>query len=210
MIFETLILIVASFVGTNIDDLFINMLFFSGVETKADKISIFLGKYVGTGILMLFSFLIAFGMQSLPQNFAGYLGFVPICLGIREIAGAFKSKRDANPSNNPSSSANGIASNSASSSAKKSAHQLITAAVITIANGADNVGVYIPLFAGFAMWQIILTAVIFSILVAVWCCLGESLANLHFFRKLLTKYKAVIVPVVYISLGAYILMDFFS
>lgn len=141
MMFETLILIVVSFVGTNIDDLFINMLFFSGVETKTDKRSFFLGKYVGMGILMLFSFLVAFGLQSLPQNFAGYLGIVPICLGIKEIAGTFKTKRDVN------------ASNSASSSARKSAHLLITAAVITIANGADNVGVYIPLFAGFNYLQ---------------------------------------------------------
>ena len=187
---EALILSITSFIGTNIDDMFINTLFFSEAETKADSKSIVCGKYIGIGILIILSILGAFGLQFLPQYLIGCLGLVPICLGIKEIIVNVKSKGDDKADNN----------------AEKPTNKLINTALITMANGADNIGVYIPLFAGFAVWQIMLTVAVFLVLIAVWCCLGKALADLPVLHKFLKKYKAVIVPAVYIALGVYILM----
>ena len=190
---ETFILSITSFIGTNIDDMFINTLFFSEAETKADVKSIVCGKYLGTGALVVLSILGAFGLQFLPQHYIGYLGFVPICLGIKEIIANIKSNDNDEPDDNE----------------RKSTNKMINTAIITMANGADNIGVYIPLFAGFTVWQIILTVCVFAVLIAVWCFLGKALADLPVLRNLLTKYKAFIVPVVYIALGVYILMKTF-
>lgn len=190
---ETLILSITSFVGTNIDDMFINTLFFSEAETKSDNKSIVCGKYLGIGILIILSILGAFGLQFLPQHYIGYLGLVPICLGIKEIIVNIKSKGEDETDDN----------------ARKSTNKVINTALITMANGADNIGVYIPLFAGFTAWQITLTVCVFLVLIAVWCFLGKALADLPVLRNLLMKYKAVIVPVVYIVLGIYILMKNF-
>ncbi|MBQ8638967.1 MAG: cadmium resistance transporter [Lachnospiraceae bacterium] len=189
-IIETLILSITSFVGTNIDDMFINTLFFSEAETGADRNCIVCGKYLGTGILVLLSILGAFGLQFLPQRFIGCLGLIPIGLGVKEIIGSLKSK--------------GI--DEADEDAEKSTNRVINTALITMANGADNIGVYIPLFAGFAVWQILLTVCVFFVFIAVWCFLGKALADLPVLRNLLSKYKTVIVPIVYIALGGYILL----
>ena len=190
---ETLILSITSFIGTNIDDMFINTLFFSEAKSKADRKSIICGKYLGIGTLIILSILGAYGLQILPQHYIGYLGLVPICLGIKEIIINIKSKGN----------------DEADDNARKSTNKVINTALITMANGADNIGVYIPIFAGFVVWQITLTVCVFLVLIAVWCFLGKAFADLPVLRNLLTKYKTVIVPVVYIALGLYILMKNF-
>ena len=143
--------------------------------------------------MVFLSILGAFGLQFLPQHYLGYLGLVPICLGIKEIMINMKSKGNEEEND----------------TARKSTNKIINTALITIANGADNIGVYIPLFAGFMAWQIAMAVCVFLVLIAVWCFLGKALADLPVLRIALTRYKAVIVPVVYIVLGIYILLKNF-
>lgn len=50
---ETIIAGIMSFVGTNIDDIFINTLFFAQADTKRKIQSVVIGKYLGSGSLML-------------------------------------------------------------------------------------------------------------------------------------------------------------
>ena len=187
---ETFLLSITSFVGTNIDDIFINTLFFAGARTKADRRNIVIGKYLGIGGLILLSILGAFGLQFLPQQYIGCFGLVPMGLGIREMIAAFKSGK----------------TEAADKTAKKSANKVLNTALITMANGADNIGVYIPLFAGFAVWQMLFATGVFLVLIAVWCLLGKLLANLPIVKNVIETYKAVIVPLVYIALGVYILL----
>ena len=187
---RTIFLSITSFIGTNIDDLFIDMLFFSEAKTKADRFGIVLGKYLGIGILTLISILGACGLQILPQRYISYLGLVPICLGIKEIVCLIRDKEDEDGED----------------TAPRSANMVMNVALITVASGADNIGVYIPLFAGFTTAQILMAVGIFSVCIAVWCLLGKSLADLPVLRTFLTKYKSVIVPAVYIALGGYLLL----
>ncbi len=190
---ETVILGITSFIGTNIDDILLNTLFFSEAKTKADHRNIVIGKYIGIGVLILFSVLGACGLQFLPQHYIGYLGLLPIALGIKEITAAIKAQK----------------ANKATDTTEKSSNKMLNAALITMANGADNIGVYVPLFAGFAVWQTVFTVLLFLVLIAVWCFLGKVLANLPVLRNFLAKYKTIIVPAVYIVLGIYLLMKNF-
>ena len=52
---ETLILGIASFIGTNLDDIWINMVLYAEADTREDHRSIILGKYMGTMVLILLS-----------------------------------------------------------------------------------------------------------------------------------------------------------
>ena len=193
---ETFILGITSFIGTNIDDIFINTLFFAEARTNADNRNIVIGKYLGIGALILLSVLGAFGSQFLPQQYIGYLGLVPIGLGFKEIIVAIKSRK-------------ADKAEEADGTVRKSANKVLNTALITMANGADNIGVYVPLFSGFAVWQTVMTVCVFSILIAVWCFLGKCLASLPVLNNILTRYKTIIVPVVYIALGVYILLKNF-
>ena len=190
---ETFILSITAFVGTNIDDIFINTLFFTEARTKTDNRNIVIGKYLGIGVLILLSVLGAFGLQFLPQQYIGYLGLVPIGLGIKEAIAALKSRKAGK-------------TEEADETTQKSADKVLNTALITMANGADNIGVYIPLFAGFAVWQTLLAIGVFLLLIAVWCLLGKLLATLPVVKNVIKRYQTGIVPIVYIALGVYILL----
>ncbi|MBQ8837296.1 MAG: cadmium resistance transporter [Clostridia bacterium] len=168
---------IVSFIGTNIDDIFILTLFFA--QCKA--LTVVLGQYLGMGALVGVSLLGAFGLSFIPEGYIHWLGVIPILLGVKAI---FDRREDES----------------------KSGTGVFGIALITVANGADNIGVYIPLFAGYSLPESLLAVAIFAVMTALWCFLGKKLASLPWLSAFLQKYKRVIVPVVFIALGAYILL----
>lgn len=174
---ETLLTAVISFIGTNIDDIFILTLFFA--ECKA--LSVISGQYLGIGTLTAVSLLGAYGLGFIPEEYIKWLGLIPIALGIKAIFDRGDGER-------------------------KTAVGAFGIALVTIANGGDNLGVYIPLFAGYSIPQMIATVLVFALMTALWCLLGEKLSLLPMLKKFLQKYKQIIVPVVFIALGLYILI----
>ncbi len=182
---ETILLSFVSFVATNLDDMIINTFFFSLASGIKEIKSIVWGKYLGTGILVLISILSAQGLRWIPVEYIKFLGFIPIALGLRELL----NKREED-----------------SSSSDSDLSRLIwNVTAVTIANGADNLGVYIPLFTGFSWYQIFLFVAVFWVMIAVWCAVGYGISNAESYKNMIVKYKKAIVPLVYILLGIYIL-----
>ena len=188
MIFKTVILACAAFAGTNIDDLFINMFLFSTAETSAKKAKITLGKHLGMGLLTVISMLGAFGLQQFNSKYLSLMGLIPVALGVREIIHAVNGDDD----DEETSERTGVL--------------WLTTALLTIANGADNIGVYLPLFSSFNALQMLISAIVFAALTGLSCVLAERLSNLPVIQKLLKKYQNKIVPAVYLLLGLYILL----
>lgn len=191
---------IGTFIVTNIDDIFVLMLFFTQVE-KARNVQIVLGQYLGFGLLVLLSLLGAFGFTFLPSEWTGFLGLIPIYLGIRmffrkevedEAAEAIEKLEDVT-----------------SRTTKNRLFGPFTAkvAAITFANGGDNLGIYIPYFTTQRSTSLIITVVIFLILVAVWCFLGSRLASFPAIVKVLQSYGHLIVPLVFIALGISIMLQ---
>lgn len=185
---ETIITAVTAFAGTNIDDIFINTLLFAQADSPSRVRSVVAGKYLGIGALVLLSWLGVRGLQFLPQHHIRWLGIVPIALGIRAWLSARKTGGDAPETASPAGSL------------------ALSTMLITMGNGADNIGVYIPLFAKYSATQMAATAAVFVLMTALWCLLGRRLAALPALQNFLLKRKAVIVPVVFIALGLYILL----
>ena len=175
-----------SFAATNVDDLFINMFFFAQADTAKKAQMIVIGKYLGIGALFSVSLAGAWFAQALPHSALRLLGIVPIALGIR----SWLHRNDDLSADTPS--ANGSLA--------------ISTAVITIANGADNIGVYMPLLASYTAAQVAVTAAVFMLMTAVWCLVSRRLANLPLLRSTLTRYRHIAVPIVLIALGVYILI----
>lgn len=188
--FETIMISIASYIGTNIDDMIINIFFFSLVhESKAGR-KIIYGKYLGITILVLLSFIGSMGLKWIPMEYVRFLGIVPIALGVKE----FIDTEDEEPQENY-----GIQDH-------KSINLLWKVAFVTIANGADNIGVYTPLFTGFQGIQYMIFILIFVILTGIWCWIGYRASKTSLFEDTVGKYKKVIVPLTYILLGVYILL----
>lgn len=82
-----------------------------------------------------------------------------------------------------------------------------TVALITIASGGDNLGIYIPYFASLAVLEIITALIVFALSVAILCYISYRLAKVSFVSETLEKYERIIVPIVFIGLGLYILIE---
>ena len=71
----------------------------------------------------------------------------------------------------------------------------------------DNLGIYIPYFATLSGADIALVLIIFAIATAVLFFLGKRLSTIPFIHSTLEKYEKVIVPIVYIALGIFIMIE---
>lgn len=83
---------------------------------------------------------------------------------------------------------------------------MLAVALVTIVNGGDNLGVYMPLFAGMDPFDLFLTAIIFLIMVGVWCFLGFKLVNNRVIGNKIKNYSHYILPFVMIVIGLVILL----
>ncbi len=176
---------VVAYIATNIDDMFINMVLFASSKGKKDDFSIVLGKYFGTGALVAISAMAGFGAQALIGEYIHILGAVPVFLGLKEIYNNIKQSGDEEISVRD--------------------RYFLPTAFITVANGADNIGVYVPLFAEFSLGQMGVMILVFAVMTAVWCLLGKMITVMPSVKSVIEKYGGIITPLVYIGLGAYIL-----
>lgn len=189
---EIVIASILCFIATTIDDLFLDMLFFAQATTRKQVRSIFIGKYIGIGLLVLLSCLGAYGLQFISEKYIGLLGLLPIAIGIKEGIEYFRKKSEEDDLEEQPELSKGF---------------MWSVVLVTISSGADNIGVYIPLFANYTVAQMTIVVITFMIMIAFWCFLGKTLSSLPYFRKFLLKYKQMIVPIVLICLGVYIILE---
>ena len=188
----TVLTAITSFISTNIDDIFLLMLFFVQAEGTKGKHCVVIGQYLGMGILTAVSLLGSAALQVIPAEYIRFLGVIPIVLGIKEWI-EYRKGEEAEETDAPQ--------------AKDSAMQhILSITLICIANGADNIGVYIPLFAGYSQKQMLLVVIVFACMTALLCFFGQKLASLPMLQAGIQKYKHILVPLLFIALGIYILL----
>ena len=187
--FDTILASVISYISTNLDDLFL-LTFLYLQLTSRGRWRILAGRFLGIGALVAVSLLGAYGLTFVPEQYIRLLGLVPIGLGVKEWLAYRRDGED-----DEAEAADGRAAG------------LSSAALLTIASGADNIGVYIPLFAGFSGGQIGIMLMIYALMTILFCLVGERLAELPRLRGLLERYQHILVPVIFIALGIYILLD---
>ncbi len=131
-----------AFTATNLDDILILMLFFSQVNTTFRKRHIVAGQYLGFTALVLASLPSFFGSMLLPRSCVGLLGLVPITIGISRLV---NSSQEEDACNEEAQAQPAWFSSFISP-------QAYSVAAVTFANGGDNIGIYMPLFAS-CTWQ---------------------------------------------------------
>lgn len=213
---STVITALISFVSTNLDDIFILMLFFTQVNDITKRRHIVIGQYLGIGALTTISIIGALGVSLIPQEYVGLLGLIPIHLGIKEYVDHKKeSKRIGNIVREELQNSENIKLEETTSTQGNRIITFIKGFInpsivkvfsVTVANGGDNIGVYIPIFTSMSLVSIVLTVVIFMLLTALWCFIGLKLAEHPFVQGNIIKYKHIFVPIIFIGLGIYILI----
>jgi cadmium resistance transport/sequestration family protein len=194
-----------AFIATNIDDIIILLLFFSQVDVNFRRRHIVVGQYLGFTFLIIASLPGFFGGLVVPREPIGLLGLLPIAIGIKQLVsrekeiaqvqtvGRFKQTSSSNPIGsfllsvlNP---------------------QTYKVAAVTIANGGDNISIYIPLFAGIKPASLAVILGTFFFMVGVWCAIAYLLTRQPTIAHILSRYGKHVVPFVLIGLGLLIMYD---
>ncbi len=194
---------VTAFIATNLDDLVILMLFFAQINAVFRPKHIVVGQYLGFGALILASLPGFFGGLIVPKPWIGLLGLIPIAIGLYQLIHPEDENEVQTVANDfqstiklPILSALGLL-----------APQSYQVAAVTIANGGDNIGIYVPLFAASSAASLGVILGVFFVLVGVWCYVAYQLARHPIVARVLTRYGAAIVPFVLIGVGIFILID---
>ena len=197
---------VSTFAATNIDDIVILMLFFSQGNTRFRPRHIVLGQYIGFVAIIAASLPGFFGGMLLPKAWVGLLGLLPIIIGFRQFWQLEKTKVQVQTVSLPSSPEEShLPLISALTELFDS--QIYHVAAVTIANGGDNIAIYIPLFASSNLFSLSIIVIVFLVLVGIWCYVAYWLSRRPAITPTLTRYGHHVVPFVLIGLGIYILVE---
>jgi cadmium resistance protein CadD (predicted permease) len=169
---------VTTFAATNIDDVFLLTLFFARrIPTRR----IVAGQYLGFTAIIVLSLIGVWAALAIPHRWIRLLGVLPLAIGIKDL---FQTRRTEPKRSNK--------------------YSLISIALVTLSNGADNVGVYVPFFivSRAHLWIILIT---YALLIAIWCVVGRWLGNHPVILRSVDRWGHWAVPIVFVGLGIYIL-----
>ncbi|MEW1983846.1 MULTISPECIES: cadmium resistance transporter [Pseudarthrobacter] len=180
----------AIFAATNIDDIVVlTVLFLASSKGRPRPWEIVGGQYLGFITLVGISVLAALGLTLVPDEWVGWLGLVPLGIGVIGLIRFLRQRGEEEEET------------------AISAVGLLSVAGITIANGADNIAIYTPIFRTMAPQDTVVTIIVFLILVAVWCALGRVVGTHPKVTETLEKIEHWLVPAVFIGLGLFILIS---
>jgi cadmium resistance protein CadD (predicted permease) len=194
---ETILVGIMLYVSTNVDDIFLTMAFFA--DPRLDPRAVVAGKYAGIAALVAASATAAACALAVPPEWIALLGLAPLGLGAHRLWKAWRRAADPAPDGDADRGDGVTASGSLVA-------QACSVAVVTAANGGDNLGVYIPVFAR-QLTLVPVYATIFAVMTAVWCVVGRSLVTHRLVAATMRRAAAVLLPYVLIGLGLWILSD---
>jgi cadmium resistance protein CadD (predicted permease) len=169
-----------AFSATNIDDIVFLTIFFSQTPHRWHVV---LGQYLGFTALVVVSLIAFFGGQVLPHQWLRLFGVAPIAIGIKKLF----AKRDDH--------------------IQRASTGTLDVATVTFVNGADNIGIYAPLFAISDAPRVMVLVAVLYVLLAAWCVAGYLIHRQKAVAYTLQRWGHWIVPVVLIALGIYILLN---
>jgi cadmium resistance protein CadD (predicted permease) len=97
---------VSAFATTNIDDIFVLMMFFSSLTFPVRQV--ILGQYIGIGLLVAISALRSFISLVVPTYIIGLLGIAPIVIGVKKLV-TLRKKNESNSKNTAQYKKNNLA-----------------------------------------------------------------------------------------------------
>ncbi|TDC87296.1 cadmium transporter [Nonomuraea deserti] len=182
------------FAVTNIDDILILALFFArGAGHRGAAARVVAGQYLGFLAILVVAAAAAVGATFLPEPVLPYLGLLPLVLGLKAAWQAWQDHRNGGGEERAEGHAGGP--------------KVLEVAAVTFANGGDNIGVYVPVFATAGVGSMSVHIAVFLALVAVWCVAGRFFATRPVIARALSRWGHLLLPIVLIGLGALILVE---
>lgn len=176
------------FAGTNIDDVFILLALFSNRSFRT--VEIVAGTLLGMAVLLALSIAGALLAIAIAPGYVGLLGLVPLGLGILHLVR--RGDDDAEESG---------------AAAHSGWLRMLAVSMITIANGGDNLGVYIPMFVTADRLTLSIYVMTMLALTGVLCWFAYGLVHHPRWGEPIRRYAGPVTPFILIALGLYILIE---
>lgn len=196
---------VLAFVATNIDDLVLVMIL--GAEAGQDRRRrghIWAGQMLATGLIVAVGVAGALLASLLPEGFEGwlrYLGVLPILIGLWHIVETLLGRRKKRRGVVRAKVRQAAGAQAAGGLGVGKVFFMLFSAC------ADNAGVYIPLFSGMGVAEMVVCVALFMGLAVLFCALALKLAGNARLETAIQRYEAVLVPVVLILIGVGMILD---
>ena len=185
---EIIVLAVVAFIATNIDDALLLVAFFT--DPRLDRTDVFVGQFVGMAAIVAIAAALAVLSLAIPDRYVDYLGLLPILVGIKGLWLARRTEKDPWSPTTPLDARGPLSS----------------VALVTLANGGDNVAVYVPLFAHHTIPQIVLICAIFAAMTCLWSLYGKLLSARPEIGEWIRRWGRATVPFVLIAIGFFMLL----
>ena len=179
------------FTSTNLDDVFVLLALFSNPALRPADVIV--GQLLGMGLLVALSIAGAVLALAIAPAYVGLLGLAPLGLGIIHLV---QRHADDDDEEEPRPEAGG-----------GSLMRVSAVTLVTLANGGDNLGVYIPMFTTAQRSELIVYAVTMIGMTGVWCWLAHALIHHPRLNPPIRRYVEPLTPFVLIALGLYILIE---
>jgi cadmium resistance protein CadD (predicted permease) len=182
------------FAATDIDDLVLLTAFFA--DERLRRGAIVAGQFLGIGALTAASAAAAFAALVVPPHWPSLLGVIPLAMGLWKLWELLRNRADDTDDEAQNARAAG----------GRPGSQVLSVTAVTIANGGDNLSVYIPLFAS-QPWGAPVFVAVFAAMTALWCAIAHAFVRHPASAALVQRWGHMILPAVLIALGAWILRD---
>jgi cadmium resistance transport/sequestration family protein len=201
---ETMLAGVTAFAATNVDDIVILTLLFVRANSASQRQHIVTGQYLGFLVLIAASLPGLLGGLLIPKIWLGWLGLLPIAIGLHQF---LQPAAESVQTTTPAQSNSETLSTWQSRLVSVLSPQTYQVAAVTIANGGDNIAIYVPLFANSSLPEFVILLNVFLVMIALWCMIAHQLAKHPLLSQSLARYGHRIVPFVLIGLGLFIVLD---
>jgi cadmium resistance protein CadD (predicted permease) len=189
---EIFILAIALFASTNVDDLFVLVGFFADPTFRSRDVAI--GQYIGIAILFVFSLAGSLLSLVISRAYIGLLGIIAVAIGVKKLVEVLRNSRTDRQNAAPLNRLGKYA-------------QSTTVALITLANGSDNIGVYMPAFAVHSGFQIVIFGVVFLLMTGLWCFLAYSLVHHPTIGAPVRQFGKPLAALVLIGIGILVMYE---
>ena len=185
-----------AFVGTNVDNTLVPMAMVAGAPVER-------ARRIAAGQLISFWFIVALAGAAAAALFefspaaVGLLGLVPLAIGVHGIVGWRRSRRESS----------GPGSGASKAERRAVGQSVISAALVTLGAGGDNLATYIPLFrvGGVARVMVILAVfVVGEVVVTALILAGGRHPRT---RAVMTRLGEAAVPVLLCGIGVLVMVQ---
>ncbi|MDZ8262242.1 cadmium resistance transporter [Nostoc sp. ChiQUE01b] len=199
----------ATAVATTFDDNIYLTAFFSEVNRTFRPQHVVVGEIIGFTALVTVSFLGFLLGLAIPSTWTGLLGILPILIGLNNLFNLNKDDSDEDKSANlkRNSKFKGFDSRKRSLWDVIRDPQTYRVSAVTISNGGNNLGIYIPLFASSSIQNLAVIVPVCYFIVCCWLFMSYTLTHQPGIALVLSRYAGKIFPFVLMWLGFRILMD---